>query len=116
MKPSHPFLLPPLETLAAVLLLSAGPLAGQEAPPKPRTVHATVQPRPGSPEKEVDMPVYPVPVDPPIVAAKDAKLADDELVLGVVADGQAMAFPVRTLSRFEVVNSRVGKTPVAPTW
>ncbi len=106
----------PLAVLAALSLLSTAPLAGQETPSKPRTVHATVQPRPGSPMKEVDMRVHPVPVDPPIVAAKDAKLAEDELVLGVVADGQAMAFPVRTLSRFEVVNSRVGKTPVAPTW
>ncbi|MCH7752234.1 MAG: DUF3179 domain-containing protein [Planctomycetes bacterium] len=62
------------------------------------------------------MPVHAVPVDPPMVEASSADLADDELVLGLVLDGEAAAFPIRFLAMFEVVNSRVGKTPVAPTW
>ena len=60
--------------------------------------------------------VHEVPVDPPSVSAAEAGLADDELVLGVVIDGRAMAYPIRYVAMTEVVDDRVGDTPLAPTW
>lgn len=80
------------------------------------TVRAHVQMRPGGPTEEVEMEVHPVPVDPPTVAADDADLGDDELVLGVVVEGQPMAFPIRYLALTEVANTRVADTPLTPTW
>lgn len=62
------------------------------------------------------MSVHPVPVDPPTVEASKAPLDDDDLVLGVVMDGKAVAYPIRFLSMFEVINGRVGETPIAPSW
>lgn len=62
------------------------------------------------------MPIHAVPVDPPRVAATDVELDDAELVLGLVRGAQALAIPIRTLSAFEVVNTRLGDLPIAPTW
>jgi len=104
------------------LVVAIATVAGQAvsaagAPPfKKRKVSAHVQLRPGGPTEEASMGVHEVPVDPAIVSASAAELGDDELVLGVVRDGAAVAYPIRLLAMFEVVNSRVGKTPVAPTW
>ena len=89
-----------------------GPL--EEGPSK--TVRATVQARPGGPVEEVEMGVHEAPLDLPLVSVADADLQDDDLVLGVVLDGQATAYPIRFLALSEVVNGTAGKTPVAPTW
>jgi len=62
------------------------------------------------------IPVHPVPVNLPVVSADQAELHSDELVIGVEQNGQAMAFPVRYMALFEVVNDQVGDLPVAPTW
>lgn len=80
------------------------------------TVRALVQIRPGGPFEELEMEVREVPVDPPTVDASAAELDDDELVLGVVLNGEAVAYPVRFLALSEVINDRVGDTPIAPTW
>jgi len=102
--------------LALLACAAARQVVAQNKPPEPHTVRALVQPRPGSAPKLVDMRVQPVPVDPPLVSADKAQLADDELVLGMADKGQAVAWPIRYLSLFEVLNSRAGKIPVAPTW
>ncbi len=81
-----------------------------------KTVRATVQARPGGPVEEVEMAVHEAPVDLPLVSVAEANLQDDDLVLGVVLDGQATAYPIRFLALSEVVNGTAGKTPVAPTW
>lgn len=81
-----------------------------------RTVRGVMQPRPGAPAEEVEVKVHPVPVDPPSMPAAEAELPDDDLVLGVVVDGQAMAYPVRYLALSEVVDDRVEETPLAPSW
>ena len=104
----------PIATMLTLTFL-ATTLAAQEVQ-ETRTVHAKVQARPGAPLSEFDMPVHTVPVDPPLIGAKDARLGEDELVLGIEHDGQTVAFPIRYLALYEVVNSRVGKLPVAPTW
>lgn len=87
-----------------------------EAPAPPKTVKGLMQARPGGPLEEVEVAVHEVPVDLPSVPADKAQLDDDELVLGVVVDTQAIAYPIRYLAMFEVVDHRVGDTPLAPTW
>ena len=62
------------------------------------------------------MTVHPVPVDPPLVSADDAEMDDEEIVLGITLGIHEVAFPIRYLAMFEVVNSQVGKTPVAASW
>lgn len=81
-----------------------------------RTVKGLMQARPGGPMEEVEVGISEVPVDLPSVPAGEAELKDGELVLGVVVDGQAMAYPIRYLAIHEVIDHRVGKTPLAPTW
>lgn len=83
---------------------------------KPRKVKAFVQPKPGALREEIEMTVHAVPVDPPLVSADDAEMDDDEIVLGVTLGTYDVAFPIRYLAMFEVVNSHVGKTPVAASW
>lgn len=81
-----------------------------------RKVRGVVQTRPGGPTEEVELEVHEVPADLPSLAGDEASLEDGELVLGVVVDGQAMAYPIRYLAPHEVVNNRVGATPLASTW
>lgn len=110
--------------LAVVVLLAAAaafePVSfaqsqSQAAQPA-RSVKGRVQTRPGGPLEETEIPVHQVPVDPPTVAADQAALREDELVLGVVLGDQAVAYPVRYLALYEVVDHRLGDTPLAPTW
>jgi len=79
-------------------------------------VRATVQSRPGAEHEEMDMKVFPAPVDLPTRAAEEVDMDDDELVLGVVIDGEAVAYPVRYLALSEVANDWVGETAIAPSW
>ncbi len=65
---------------------------------------------------ETDVKIEEVPVNPPTISAEQSQLPDDDLVLGVVAGGRAMAWPIRYLAQFEVVNDTVGGTPLTPTW
>ena len=55
-------------------------------------------------------------IPPATEASKD--LSDDELVLGVVVEGQARAYPINMLTgpRREIVNDRLGDVPIAATW
>jgi len=82
----------------------------------PRTVKGLVQVRPGGPLKEAEVRVHPVPTDLPSVPAAQAPLKDEDLVLGVVVEDEPMAYPIRFLAMFEVVDHRVGSTPIAPSW
>ena len=104
----------PTKTYVALALL--GWMAGMASGDAQRTVRGVMQDRPGAPERLVEVGVHEVPVDPPSVSAAEAALGDDELVLGVVIDGRAMAYPIRYLALTEVVDDRVGDTPLAPTW
>lgn len=107
-----------LVAFAAPLLATSAWLApacaAQDEPD--HTVRAEVQLRPGGPVEEVDVPVHRAPVDPLSVPAAESDLPAGDLVLGVVEDGRAMAWPIRYLALYEVVNDRVAELPVAPTW
>ena len=71
---------------------------------------------PGNSTEEVSMRVHEVPVDPPSLEADQARMKGKDLVLGVVVDGKAMAYPIRYLAMHEVVDSQVGGSPLALTW
>lgn len=83
---------------------------------KSRTVKGFVQTRPGGPAEEAEIPVHEAPVDLPVVSPDEANLKEDDLVLGVVVDGRAIAFPIRFLAMFEIVNQRIGENLLAPSW
>lgn len=56
--------------------------------------------------------------DPEIVSAAESDLADNELVIGVVVNGQARAYPINQLTgpQREIINDVLGETPIAATW
>ena len=58
-------------------------------------------------------------VDEPVmvpVAEGDKFMRDEEMVLGVFADGEARAYSTWHLDHHEIVNDRLGETPIAATW
>ena len=98
--------------VALALTTAAWPGDGETAD----TVRTRAQAKPGGRIKKIEMRVYRSPSDLSSVPAAAAALHATELVLGVVRNGEAMAYPIRTLAMFEVANDRVGKVPIAPTW
>jgi hypothetical protein len=57
-------------------------------------------------------PVY----DPVFIAAEEADLADEQLVLGVAIDDQAKAYPIAVLNGREMVNDELAGIPILATW
>jgi len=57
-------------------------------------------------------------LDPEFVTAQEASLEYDpeEEVLGVSINGEHRAYPIKLLSRHEIVNDVVGGVPIAVTW
>lgn len=56
--------------------------------------------------------------NPDFIAANEAatQFAPDDLVLGVVVNGDARAYGIAHLSSHEIVNDVVGGRPIAVTW
>lgn len=54
--------------------------------------------------------------EPRFVPAREARIAPDAWVLGVVVEGQARAYALSILNRHEVVNDTVGEVPIAAVW
>jgi hypothetical protein len=105
--------LPAWLTAPALVVLVAAAVAAESGPNGFDLRHATIPldeilrggpPRDGIPS--IDAPRF----EP--VAAADAYLRDDDLVLSLVRDGDARAYPVRILDHHEIVNDDVGGTPV----
>jgi hypothetical protein len=55
-------------------------------------------------------------VRPELESAEDARLDDEEHVIGVELAGHARAYPVRVLSAHEIVNDEIAGKPYAVTW
>ncbi len=53
---------------------------------------------------------------PEFIPPHAANLDPNELVMAVVIEGDARAYPVATLTRREMVNDTVGGTPILVTW
>ncbi|HJZ91553.1 MAG TPA: DUF3179 domain-containing (seleno)protein [Gemmataceae bacterium] len=76
------------------------------------------RPATGGPGVQLATPfIWPGRVRPAVVPARAATLADEEMVIGVVANGKARAYRVRAFSRMfdYVVNDVVGDTPITVT-
>jgi len=55
--------------------------------------------------------------DPPMVAASSAIwLKDDDVVLGIVGDGEAHAFPAAQLAYHHIVNTTIAGEPYLVTY
>ena len=54
----------------------------------------------------------------PVVPGRQARLLDNELVLGVVLNGHARAYPINMLTgpSREILNDQLGQVPIAATW
>ena len=61
---------------------------------------------------------FPLNVDPQIVTADEADIGDDDIVMGVVINGVARAYPVNYMNGpyDEVVNDTLGGEAIASTW
>ncbi len=46
----------------------------------------------------------------------DSQMSPDEMVLGILLDGEARAYSLWQLDAHEIVNDSVGGLPIAPTW
>ena len=57
-------------------------------------------------------------LNPEHVSAEDAALGDGDLVMGVVINGEARAYPVNYMNgpKNEVVNDTLGGQAIASTW
>ncbi|MCH7944933.1 MAG: DUF3179 domain-containing protein [Armatimonadetes bacterium] len=54
--------------------------------------------------------------EPQFVAAADADMPADALVIGVAFDGEAHAYSINLLDTHEIVNDVVGGRKIAATW
>ena len=54
--------------------------------------------------------------NPTYVESKEAKISDEAFVLGVVIDGEPLAYSLNLLNRHEIVNDSVGETNFAAVW
>ena len=53
---------------------------------------------------------------PVYVSAAEATINDDSYVLGVVVEGQPLAYSLNLLNDHEVVNDQIGNTQFAAVW
>lgn len=72
-----------------------------------------------NPRRVLSKPLPPI-VDAPVVAASKAAnlVSDSELVLGVVVNGQARAYPINMLTgpQREIINDTLDGMRIAATW
>lgn len=62
--------------------------------------------------RDAILPIY----DPTFLPASQARLRDDELVLGVAWGGGAKAYPIAVLNTREMVNDELRGVPILVTW
>jgi hypothetical protein len=90
-------------------------LAAAQERPAPKVV-ATI----GGDEVYELLPVGAIPAidEPEFVTGREAdrQMQEEEPVLGIVMDGEARAYSLWQLDAHEIVNDRIGDTPIAATW
>ena len=61
---------------------------------------------------------FPLNVDPEIVAADNVEIGDEDMVMGVVINGEPRAYPVNYMNGpfNEIVNDELGGEAIAPSW
>ena len=97
------------------LFLAVGTIKGWGQPPKPVVVAVI-----GGDSMYQVLPVNAISaiVQPEYLSGAEAaaQMSPDEPVLGVVVNGQAVAYSLWQLDHHEIVNDVVGGTPIAATW
>lgn len=73
-----------------------------------------------NPKIVLSKPIRPI-IDAPFIPGADASaevVTDNELVLGVVIDGESRAYPINMITgpRREIVNDKLGGLAIAATW
>ena len=108
-------------TATSIPNAGAGPTAESSLPATSRVLD--VEPPRGLPDidvsryrqllaRDVIRPIY----DPVFVPASEADTSPNELVMGVVVNGEAKAYPITPLIRREMVNDELGGVPILVTW
>lgn len=110
MKKSHPRLLIP--SLVTPLVASLGLVALAQSD---GALRETGPPIDGFVQL-MERGAIPALVDPEFVSAEEAEIPEDAWVLGFVLGGEAYAYDLNILNHHEVVNHRIGDTPVAAVW
>lgn len=61
---------------------------------------------------------FPLNIDPEIVTVDEIDMGDEDIVMGVVINGEARAYPVNYMNGpyNEVVNDELGGQAIAPSW
>jgi len=61
---------------------------------------------------------FPLNVDPEIVSADEVEIGEDDMVMGVVINGEPRAYPVNYMNGpfNEIVNDELGGEAIAPSW
>ncbi|MBI1903723.1 MAG: DUF3179 domain-containing protein [Planctomycetes bacterium] len=86
---------------------------------KDRQTRDATDPQPRFAPQVVVQPFPPI-VDAPVIAARkvSSQVHDNELVLGVVVNGEARAYPINMLTgpMREIINDKLGGRAIAATW
>jgi len=87
-------------------------------PPRVKPTHLSARENGFNP-RQVIPPVRPI-VDAPVVNANEIGdgVNDNELVMGVVVNGEARAYPINMICgpRREIINDTLGNRAIAATW
>ena len=95
-----------LTVLAFVACESQRPVPAAAQPQEVPEGFQQLLPRGGIPA--IDQPQY--------VSADDASISDQAYVLGVVIEGQPVAYSLNLLNSHEIVNDTIGKTHFSAVW
>lgn len=112
-----------------VAKLSAGFMAGAamiltlavcDQPPGEESAAKVKEKKAGNPLEFVHLNEegYPLNLNPEHVSAAEAPIGDPDMVMGVVINGEARAYPVNYMGgpKNEVVNDTLGGQAIAPSW
>ena len=89
-----------------------GRLANPDSVPDPFAQHGIPDGCEAQKARDSLLPIY----DPKFADADTGDLQPTELVIGIVMNGEARAYPVEALNKREMVLDRIGDTPVLVSW
>lgn len=61
---------------------------------------------------------FPVLDDPPVVTVAEVtkRISANEMVIGVVVNGEARAYPISVMGTHELVNDTIAEAPITVSW
>ncbi len=116
-----------LRSTLLVLLMTVVVAAGCDSPKSAPSPPQSGGKHPGTQQAGAELPEFnPATITQPFAVIKDvpiesadvASIGDDALVLGVIVNEQARAYPVSALEtpQREIVNDQLGEAAIAATW